>query len=83
MSGVTPTESDFAIRKRNQAMVGEGHAMGIAAQILEHKEWATEGTLRIDHPIGTAFAATRRRSLAEPEIADLRGNRVGHSGRRV
>ena len=51
VSGVAPTESDFAVRKGNQAVVGDGHAMGIASQILEYKLWATEGAFRIDHPI--------------------------------
>ena len=33
-------------------MVGDGHAMGIAPQILEYKLWATEeGAFRIDYPI--------------------------------
>ena len=32
-------------------MVGDGHAMGVAAQILEYKFWAAEGSFRIDHPI--------------------------------
>ena len=51
VSGVAPTESDFAVRKGKQAVVGDGHAMGIAPQILEYKLWATEGAFRIDHPI--------------------------------
>jgi len=32
-------------------MVGDGHAMGVAAQILEHKLWATEGWFQIDDPV--------------------------------
>ena len=34
-------------------MVGDGHAMGVAAQILEHKLWATEGWFQIDDPVGS------------------------------
>src|SRR6266702_6397311 len=51
VSGVAPTESDFAIRKRDQAMVGDGHAMGVAAQILEHVVWTAERWFRVDHPV--------------------------------
>ena len=32
-------------------MVGDGHAMGVAAQILQHKLWATEGWFQIDDPV--------------------------------
>ncbi len=32
-------------------MVGNGHAMGVAAQIAEHIFWASERTLRVDHPV--------------------------------
>lgn len=32
-------------------MAGDGHAMGVAAQILEHIFGATEGRFRVDHPI--------------------------------
>jgi hypothetical protein len=32
-------------------MVGDGHAMGVATQILEHKLWATEGWFQIDDPV--------------------------------
>ena len=32
-------------------MVGDGHAMGVAAQILEHILGSTERRFRIDHPV--------------------------------
>ena len=32
-------------------MVGDGHAMGVAAEILEHIFGATEGTFQIDYPV--------------------------------
>jgi hypothetical protein len=31
-------------------MVADGHAMGVAAQIVEHKLWATEGWFQVDNP---------------------------------
>ena len=32
-------------------MIGDGHAMGVAAQILQHKFGTTKGTFQIDHPV--------------------------------
>ena len=32
-------------------MVGDSYAMGVAAQILEHIVWSTEGWFRIHHPV--------------------------------
>jgi hypothetical protein len=32
-------------------MVGDGHAMGISAQIVQHIFGATEGTFQVDHPV--------------------------------
>ena len=51
VSGVAPTKSDRLFSKRDQAMIGYGHAMGVAAQILEDILGATEGWFRVDHPV--------------------------------
>ncbi len=51
VSGVAPTKSDHLLGKRDQAMIGDGHAMGVAAQILEHILGATEGWFRVHHPV--------------------------------
>ena len=32
-------------------MVGDGHTMSVAAQIMEHIFGATEGTFQVDHPV--------------------------------
>ena len=32
-------------------MVGDGHAMGVTAQITQHMLWASERTCRVDHPV--------------------------------
>ena len=32
-------------------MVGDGHAMSVAAQIMEHILGASEGTFQVDHPV--------------------------------
>jgi len=51
VSGVAPTKRDRSISKRDQAMVGDGHAMGVTAQITKHMLWAPERTFRVDHPV--------------------------------
>src|SRR5271167_2064171 len=50
VGGIAPTKRDLAISKRDQSMVGDGHAMGVTAQITEHMLWAPEWTFRVDHP---------------------------------
>ena len=51
VSRITPAKSDLAIGERDQAMVGDGHAMSVAAQIVQHIFGATEGTFQIDYPV--------------------------------
>jgi hypothetical protein len=34
-------------------MVGDGHAMGIAGQVVEHMVGAAKGWLGVDHPVLT------------------------------
>ena len=35
----------------DQAVVGDGHAMGVAAQVLQHIFGTTKGTFQVDHPV--------------------------------
>ena len=51
MSRITPAKSDLAIGERDQAMVGDGHAMGVAAQVLQHIFGTTKGTFQVHHPV--------------------------------
>ena len=51
MSGITPAESDLAIGERDQAVVGDGYAMSVAAQIVHDIFGPAEGRFQIDHPI--------------------------------
>ena len=51
MSRIAPAESDLAVAERNQAVVRDAHAMGVAAEIVHHVFRTTEGTFQIDHPI--------------------------------
>ena len=45
VSGVAPAKGDLAICEGDEAMVGDGYAVGVAAEILEHIFRATEGAL--------------------------------------
>ena len=51
VSRVAPTKGDLLVGTRYESMVGDGHAMGVAAQILEHILGATEGRFGVDHPV--------------------------------
>lgn len=48
---ISPTESDVAICQGNQAMVGDGHSMGIAAEVFENMFRAAKGPFAVDDPI--------------------------------
>jgi hypothetical protein len=51
VSGIAPAKSNLAIRKGNEAMVGDGYAMSVPAQILEYVLWASKGSFGINHPV--------------------------------
>src|SRR5258707_2172861 len=51
VSRIAPAENDLAIAEGDQAVVGDGHAMSVAAQIVHHMFGATEGTFQVHHPI--------------------------------
>src|SRR5215831_2640844 len=63
MSIVFPTEGDPLTVKRDESMVGDGHAMGVAAQITEDLPRATEGWLGINHPVLAVEAAQQLAKL--------------------
>src|SRR5437667_12774118 len=47
---ILPAEADLALRKTDQAAVGDGDAMGIAAEIIEHLLGSAERSLGVDDP---------------------------------
>src|SRR5260370_36693044 len=51
MSGVAPAKGDFLVGEGDQSVIGDGHAMGVTAQITEHILGATERWFRVDHPV--------------------------------
>jgi hypothetical protein len=78
---ILPTESNLVMLESHEAVVGDGHAMGVAGEIAEHMMGTAEGWLGIDDPVlteeGTQEGAERflvfqglERS-SEPELALL------------
>ena len=51
MRAVSPGECNFSILERNQAMVGNGHSMSVAAEIFENLLRPAEWALAMNHPI--------------------------------
>ncbi len=62
VGGVTPAKGNLAVRQCDQAMVGDGDAMSIAAQILQHVLGSAEGWFGVDDPI---FAEERTQPGSE------------------
>jgi hypothetical protein len=59
MSPVSPAERDLSIRKGDQAVVGDGHSMGIAAQITEHVFRAAERPFAVHNPVLARYFADK------------------------
>ena len=53
MRTVSPAEGNLSILERDQAMVGNGHSMCVAAEIFENMFRAAEWALAVDDPIFT------------------------------
>ena len=51
MRTVSPCEGNFSVLERNQAMVGNGHSMGVAAEIFENLLTPAEWGFAVNHPI--------------------------------
>ena len=51
---VLPAEADEAVLDGQDAVVGEGHAVGVAAEVVEHTGGSVEGRLGVDDPLGLA-----------------------------
>ena len=50
MRTVSPGEGNFSIHERNQAMVGNGHSMSVAAEIFENLLRPAEWAFAVNHP---------------------------------
>jgi hypothetical protein len=65
VSGVAPTKGHLAVVERNQSVVGDGYAVGITAEVVEHILRTTEGWFGVDDPMFS-------KQWPEPRGEDLR-----------
>ena len=61
MPGVSPAEGDLVVLEGDQTVIGDGHAVGIAAKITENLFWARAGRFAVDHPVMTEEGRKERR----------------------
>jgi hypothetical protein len=54
---ILPLEGDPVVFEGQQTAVGDGHTMGVAAEVLQHVWRTTKGGLGVDHPF---FVMERR-----------------------
>jgi hypothetical protein len=58
--GVSAAKGDLPALEGDQAVVGDRHAVGVAAEITENVFWTTEGRLAVDHPVLTEEGTEER-----------------------
>ena len=54
MTVVAPAEADLTVLHGEEAVVGDGDAVGVAAEVVEDLVGAGEGALGVDDPLGLA-----------------------------
>ena len=57
---VSPAEGNLSALEGDEAVMGDRHAVGIAAEITENVFGATKGWLAVDHPILTEEGTEER-----------------------
>ncbi len=57
---VAPAKAHLSVFEVEQSPVGDGDAMSIAGQILQHMLGSAEGWFRIDYPVFSAKACEER-----------------------
>jgi hypothetical protein len=62
---IPPAEGDRSVVEGHQAMIGDRHAMRIAAQIVQDLLWSAKGRLGIHHP------------LRSPQGSEVSGKAIG------
>lgn len=53
VSGVAPTKGYVALGESNQPAVGDGHAVGVCAEISQHMFWPAERPFGVNDPVVT------------------------------
>ncbi len=61
MGGIAPAETNATVLERNEPVIGNRDAMGVAAEIVQRMLGAGKWALGIDHPISTKQASEHRR----------------------
>jgi hypothetical protein len=51
LSVVLPAEGDLIVLEADEAMVGDGDAVGVAGKIVQYVFGSTEGRLGVDYPV--------------------------------
>src|SRR5436309_3355987 len=73
VSGIAPAESDDAVGECDEAMVRDGDAMGVLAEVAKRMLGPAEGMLRVHHPWGaeqrTKLGGERLRILQRGECS--------------
>src|ERR1019366_10264855 len=54
VSGVPPAEVHLAVIETEKSSVGDGDAMRVAGEVLQHMLWSSERRLGVDHPLCSA-----------------------------
>ena len=61
VGGVSPAKGNLVAMQRDEAMVGDGDAMGVGAQVVQDILGATERRLAVDHPLAAEQGAQEGR----------------------
>ncbi len=69
MTVVSAAEADLVGLTGEQALVGDGHPVGIASQVLQHLLWTPKRRFRVDDPI--AFLELLEMSVPELGIREV------------
>ena len=56
---VFPVEADLAVFQGSKPMVGDGDAVRVARQVLEHAAWSTERRLDVNDPFEVSGCFTQ------------------------
>jgi hypothetical protein len=57
---VLPAEADGPVVQCNEALVGDGHPMGVPGQVFQHLGGPPEGRFGVDHPVLSAQPSAPR-----------------------
>ena len=60
VGGVSPAEGNLAVLLADQTVIGDGHPVGVAAEITENMLRATKGWFAVNHPVVAKQGAEER-----------------------